>query len=485
MSVDVTFVIFGATGSLARTKLLPSLAKAVIDSGVAEHAVIGVGTTQRSDNDFEQIVRTSLEDAGVDPDCTERFLDGTIAYQAVGDPGSYIALGDRVRSIEEATDLSGNRVLYLAVPPSKLDTTIDGIAASGLDESPGWTRLVVEKPFGIDLETAETSTRAIHRVFNESDVYRIDHYLGKETVRNLLVFRFANALFEHTWNRSQIDSVEITVAESAGAQGRAAYYDESGAVRDMLQNHLTQLLTLVAMEPPVAMTADAIRTEKVKVLQSIRTVDPDDVVIGRYGKGMADGSPVDAYIDEPGVSDSSITPTFVAVRLFVDNWRWQGVPFYLRTGKMMSARTTQIIVRYARPPVCLVHAPEACPGHQNILMLRLQPEERFELLIDVKEPGDTLEVIQIPLSVRYDQILSDAPDAYQTLLTDVMGGDQTLFVRADEVEASWRLYEPILGRTDLTTYAPGTDGPEDAADMISTFPASWTPLGGPVPDSPG
>jgi glucose-6-phosphate 1-dehydrogenase len=485
MSPDVTFVIFGATGSLARTKLLPSLARAVIDSDVVNHAVIGVGTTHRSDEDFEQIVRTSLADAGIAQACAERFLDGTIAYQAVGEPGSFAALGDLVRTIEAESGLSGNRVLYLAVPPSKLDTTIEGIARSGLDTSDGWTRLVVEKPFGIDLETATRSNRIIHKVFSENDVYRIDHYLGKETVRNLLVFRFANALFEHTWDRGQIESVEITVAETSGAQGRAAYYDESGAVRDMLQNHLTQLLTLVAMEPPVAMTADAIRTEKVKVLQSARQINPNDVVIGRYGAGVVDSTSYDAYLDESGVSASSKTPTFVAVRMFIDNWRWQGVPFYLRTGKMMSARTTQIIVRYARPPVCLVHARDQCPGHQNILMLRLQPDERFELLIDVKEPGDTLEIRQIPLTVRYDDILADAPDAYQTLLTDVMAGDQTLFVRSDEVEASWRIYEPILARTDLVTYEPGTDGPDGSTDLISTFPNTWTPLAPSPPDLPG
>ena len=485
MTSDVTFVIFGATGSLARTKLLPSLARAVIGNGISNHAIIGVGTTNRSNEEFRDIVRASLDDAGIDLECAARFLDGTIAYQAVGGPGSYVSLGDLVHTIESETGLSGNRVLYLAVPPSKLDTTVDGIAESGLDTSPGWTRLVVEKPFGIDLATATESNRTIHRVFSEDDVYRIDHYLGKETVRNLLVFRFANALFEHTWGRGQIESVEITVAETDGARGRAAYYDESGAVRDMLQNHLTQLLTLVAMEPPVAMTADAIRTEKVKVLQSARPIDPDGVVIGRYGGGTFNGTSFDSYLDEPGVNDASITPTFVAVRMFIDNWRWQGVPFYLRTGKMMSARTTHIIVRYARPPVCLVHAPDACPGHQNILILRLQPDERFDLLIDVKEPGDTLEIIQIPLTVRYDDILADAPDAYQTLLTDVMEGDQTLFVRSDEVEASWSLYEPILDRTDLATYAPGTDGPDSTAELVSTFPMAWTPLSGPESDSSG
>jgi glucose-6-phosphate 1-dehydrogenase len=484
MTPDVTFVIFGATGSLARTKLLPSLARAVIDSGIEHHAVIGVGTTLRTDQDFAQIVRQSLNDAGIERPCADHFLEGTVAYQAVGDSGSFATLGDRVRSIEAAEGLSGNRVLYLAVPPSKLDATVEGIAQSGLDRSRGWTRLVVEKPFGVDLETATASNRMIHKVFSEDDVYRIDHYLGKETVRNLLVFRFANALFEHMWDRGQIESVEITVAESVGAQGRAAYYDESGAVRDMLQNHLTQLLTLIAMEPPVAMTAAAIRSEKVKVLQSARAIAPNDAVIARYDAGTVNGEPFSAYADEPGVDPQSTTPTFVAARLFIDNWRWQGVPFYLRTGKMMSARTTQIIVRFARPPVCLVHAPDTCPGHQNILTLRLQPDERFELLIDVKEPGDTMEIRRIPLTVRYDDILADAPDAYQTLLTDVMAGDQTLFVRSDEVEASWRLYEPILNRTDLATYAPGTDGPAIAGALISTFPMAWTPLSGPHTDLP-
>lgn len=476
MTPDVTFVVFGATGNLARTKLLPSLAKSVIDSGLSRHAVIGVGTTQRSREEFEQIVRTSIRDAGIDRTCRERFLEGTIVYQAVGDVGSYAALGDLVRTVEQEAGLKGNRVLYLAVPPSKLDATVDGIAESGLDESSGWTRLVVEKPFGIDLATAKRSNRAIHAVFSEDDVYRIDHYLGKESVRNLLVFRFANALFEHTWGRRQIESVEITVAETDGTRGRAQYYEESGAVRDMLQNHLTQLLTLVAMEPPVAMTADAIRTEKVKVLQSTRAIEPDDVVIGRYTSGTINGASVDAYVDEPGVKHASTTPTFVAVRLFIDNWRWHGVPFYLRTGKMMLARTTHIIVRYSRPPVCLVHEPDACPGHQNTLILRLQPDEGFELVIDVKEPGGTMEVRRIPLTVRYDDILSGAASAYETLLTDVIEGDQTLFVRADEVEASWQLYEPILARTDLAAYAPGTDGPDSAQDLISTFPKAWTPL---------
>jgi glucose-6-phosphate 1-dehydrogenase len=484
MTPDVTFVVFGATGNLARTKLLPSLAKAVIDSGLSHHAVIGVGTTQRSHEEFEQIVRTSIKDAGIDRTCMERFLEGAIVYQAVGDVGSYAALGDLVRKVEREAGLKGNRVLYLAVPPSKLDATVDGIAESGIDTSGGWTRLVVEKPFGIDLATAKRSNQAIHAVFSEDDVYRIDHYLGKESVRNLLVFRFANALFEHTWDRGQIESVEITVAEADGTLGRAQYYEESGAVRDMLQNHLTQLLTLVAMEPPVAMTADAIRTEKVKVLQSARAIEPHDVVIGRYTGGTVNGAPVDAYVDEPGVKEASTTPTFVAVRLFIDNWRWQGVPFYLRTGKMMSARTTHIIVRYARPPVCLVHAPDACPGHQNTLVLRLQPDEGFELVIDVKEPGDTMEVRRIPLTVRYDDILSSAASAYETLLTDVIEGDQTLFVRADEVEASWELYESILARTDLATYDPGTDGPGSAQDLISTFPREWTPLAGPLTASP-
>ncbi|NHZ70170.1 MAG: glucose-6-phosphate dehydrogenase [Proteobacteria bacterium] len=475
MTNSVTFVIFGATGHLSRSKLLPALANVVTACNIESHALVGIGSRHRTDEEFQELVRSSLEGAGLGQPCIDRFLDGTIRYRSVDEQESYRDLGDAIRDIETTGDLPGNRVLYLAVPPSQLDKTIDGIASGDLNHSDGWTRLVVEKPFGTDLATAERSNQLIHSGFSEENVYRIDHYLGKETVRNLLVFRFANALFEQTWNRNHIESIEITVAESAGVGDRAGYYDESGAVRDMVQNHLTQIMTLIAMEPPVSMDAPAIRSEKVKVLKAARSIGASDAILARYASAADGGSGV-GYLDEEGVSPRSTTPTFAAMRLFIDNWRWQGVPFYLRSGKRMSKRATQIVVRYRRPPVCLFHTDGNCPGHQNVLTLKLQPDEGFELLIDVKEPANDLAIAQIPLAVSYDEVLAAAPSAYETLLADVIEGDQTLFVRSDEVEASWQLFDPLLDETDIASYPAGTNGPADVDRLVTTHPGSWSAL---------
>lgn len=476
MTDAVTFVIFGATGHLSRTKLLPALARVVAAEGIPNHAVIGVGSRPRTDDEFQRLAAASMEADDVSPDASDRFTAGEFAYANVSDADSYVDLAASVAEIEKRRDLPGNRVLYLAVPPSKLDATIEGINECGLAEGRGWTRLVVEKPFGVDLESAVSSNAIIHRTFAENQVYRIDHFLGKETVRNLLVFRFTNSLFEQTWNRRHIESVEITVAESAGLDGRAAYFDESGTVRDMVQNHLTQILTLIAMEPPVRMDARSIHLEKTKVLNVVRPIADDDVVLGRYGPGVVNGESVDGYLDEPDVSDDSTTPTYAAIRMHIDNWRWHGVPFYLRTGKRMSRRTSEVVVRYLRPPVCLFHTEGTCHGHQNSLVLTLQPEEGFKLLFDVKQPGPDTAIGQIPLAVRYDDVLESAPQAYETLLADVVEGDQTLFVHAEEVEEAWRIYEPLLDRSDVHTYPAGSDGPESAQRLVVTHPGTWSAL---------
>lgn len=478
MTTDVTFIVFGATGHLGRTKLLPALARAVTAEGLTGHAVIGVGGRTRTQEEFVSLVAGSLDEAMVPAAVTNRFLSGSLSYRSVSDDASFTALADAISNVEEGAGLSGNRVLYLAVPPTKLDGVVEGISASGTHRGAGWTRLVVEKPFGIDLATARTSNAIIHRTFHEDQVYRIDHFLGKETVRNLLVFRFSNSLFEQTWNRRHIESVEITVAEDAGLDGRAVYYDESGAVRDMLQNHLTQILTLIAMEPPVKMDSASIHAEKVKVLDAVRNLGTEDSVLGRYVGGGPDGEAETSYLDEPGVPHDSITPTFAAVALNIDNWRWQGVPFYLRTGKRMSARVSEVTIRYLKPPVCLFHRDSECPGHQNVLKLRLQPDEGFSLLFDVKQPGPNTTIGQIPLTVSYRDLLENAAGAYETLLGEVIEGDQTLFVRSDEVEKSWEIYEPLLDHPDIDSYAAGTDGPESAEGLIMTDPGMWSDIAG-------
>jgi len=362
--------------------------------------------------------------------------------------------------------LPGNRVFYLALPPSAVGSTVESLGTTGLYRGAGWTRLVIEKPFGHDLVSARELNETIHRYFPEDEVYRIDHYLGKETVRNLLVFRFANSLFERTWNRDHIESVEITVAEQVGVGGRGRYYDESGAVRDMVQNHMTQLLTLVAMEPPVDMAPAAIRMEKTKVLKSITAVSPDDVLVGQ----------VTGYRDLDGIAADSTTATYAALRLSVDNWRWQGVPFLLRTGKQLAKRFTRITIRYRLPPVCLFHADGSCPGHQNLLYITLQPDEGFDLFFDIKEPGDPFTIGQIPLSVRYDDWLGELPDAYHTLLLDVMEGDQTLFVTGDEVEQSWRIYDNVLDPARVEFYEPGGTGPVDTDAFAAAAGTTWSAI---------
>ena len=460
------FVIFGGTGDLARRKLLPAFYRLLQRREFADTSkVLAVATRELSDDEYRELAKEALVAAGVDPDEAERWCWSCLSYQPIA-PG-FAALADRIGDIEEREGLPGNRVFYLALPPSVFDDTIEGLGSVGLHRGPGWTRVVVEKPFGRDLASARELNGLLHRWFDESQIYRIDHYLGKETVQNLLVFRFANTLFESVWNRDRVEAVQITVAESLGVEGRAGYFERAGIIRDIVQNHLLQVLSLVAMEAPVAMDASAIRDEKVKVLRSIYPVTADRVVRGRYVAGELAGVRVPGYLEEEGVAPDSMTETFAALRVEVDNWRWKGVPFYLRAGKRLPRKLTQVAVSFREPPVCLFDTDEACQVHANVLFITLQPDEGFDLWFDVKTPGEGFELHTQSLRFRYAEVFGELPGAYETLLADVLCGDQTLFVRADEVEEAWRILEPILDLSDPPEdYPAGSWGPKAADGLI-------------------
>jgi glucose-6-phosphate 1-dehydrogenase len=422
-----------------------------------------VGSSDLGDAGYRDFVKQSLRDAGIDN--VDAWCEDSVYFQRANraDP-SLGKLADKIAAIETKHRLPGNRVFYLALPPVAFPTVINAISKTGLNQSPGWTRLVIEKPFGHDLKSAQELNALVHRHFDERQIYRIDHYLGKETVRNLLAFRFANMLFETSWNRDRIDAVEITVAEFLGIGGRASYYDSAGVIRDMLQNHLTQLLALVAMEAPHSFDAEPIRDEKVQLLDAVRTIDLDEMTLGQYSAGSPNGEMVPGYREEERVPDDSQTPTYVSLKIEIDNWRWQGVPFYLRTGKRMPAKSSQIVIRFRPPPICLFHGKkDQCAEHQNVIKLILQPNEGFDLHFDVKSPGEALNLVEKRLRFTYADEFDELPDAYQTLILDIIQGDQTLFVRADEVEASWRLYDPVIEAAmnghRLHSYAAGTWGP--------------------------
>jgi glucose-6-phosphate 1-dehydrogenase len=363
----------------------------------------------------------------------------------------------------------------MSLPPRAFPPTAAGLGEAGLHRSEGWTRLVVEKPFGKDLATAQELNRLLHEHFQERQIYRIDHYLGKETVQNLLVFRLSNAFIESSWNRERIEAVQITVGEDLGVGTRAEYYDHAGALRDMVQNHLTQLLTLVAMEVPTSFSADAIRNEKIKVLHSLRPLRDENVVRGRYTAGNVRGELVGGYLDEPGVPADSRTETFIAMKMFVDSWRWQGVPFYLRTGKCMPHKTTQIAVRFRAAPVSFFEQYGCTADTHDVLTITLQPNEGFAFYLDIKRPGSPLRLERIPLRFHYDEHFEGTmPDAYQTLLLDVLNGDQTLFVHAEEVEESWRVYTPLIeSPPPVVDYAAGTWGPPEAESLAIPEKDLW------------
>ncbi|MGH2407294.1 MAG: glucose-6-phosphate dehydrogenase [Candidatus Limnocylindrales bacterium] len=492
-----TVVIFGATGDLTHRRLLPALVNLRRAGLLAPgSAVLGYARRPYTDEAYRAEMQKAVAEhsrMAIEPALWDDFAAGLFYQQGdFMDPAHYHALRQRLDEIDAQRGTRGNRLFYLATPPSAYVPIVQNLGRAGLDHESretGWARIVIEKPFGHDLASASSLNRVVLRVFKESQVYRIDHYLGKETVRNILVFRFANGIFEPVWNRRYIDHVQITVAEDLGIEGRGAFYEEAGAGRDILQNHMLQLLSLVCMEPPIAFEANALRDEKLRVL---RAIEPTwtaarvkaEIVRGQYTAGWAEGQRVPGYREEPEVAPDSERETFVALRLEVQNWRWADVPFYLRTGKRLPKRATEIAVQFKRPPLMLFRGVTSEP-EPNLLVLRIQPDEGILLRFAAKVPELSYEVRNVNMDFTYGtSFATEAPDAYETLILDALLGDPTLFTRSDEVEAAWQVVSPIeriwarsKGRAlAVHPYEAGTWGPAAADALIERDGRRWRRL---------
>jgi glucose-6-phosphate 1-dehydrogenase len=484
-------VLFGATGDLSHRKVFPALAQLWRTNLLPQDwMLIAVGRRPHNDEDFRaEIAATLAKNSRVplDPPVAEQFLEKIVYHQGdFADDKMFDKLKARIEGLPHEFGTTANVLFYLATQPSAFATIVAQLGRCGLDHelhNGGWRRVIIEKPFGRDLESARRLNREVGKVFRESQVYRIDHYLGKETVRNLMVFRFGNGIFEPLWNRRYVDHVQITMAEDIGVEDRGAFYEETGAARDVVQNHLLQLLSLVAMEPPATFEADALRDEKVKVFRAIppptRSGVAADVVRGQYGPGWIGAEAVHGYREEPEVDPQSETETFVAARFQVDNWRWSGVPFYLRTGKRLPKRATEIAIQFSDVPHRLF-ADAATNPEPNLLAIRIQPDEGILLRFGSKVPGLGLDIRTVTMDFTYGSAFaSDAPEAYETLLLDATLGDASLFTRADEVEAAWGIVTPILESwLDMPApafpdYAAGTWGPEMASFLIERDGRHW------------
>ena len=496
-----TLVIFGATGDLTKRKLVPALYALAVDGLLPERfTVIGAARSELTDDQFRAAMRdavTRFARLRLDEEVWSRFAEG-LRYASFSDRDGGL---DGVKRALEIADrergTAGNRIYYFAIPPSGFAQLAERLRHEGMsreEEGGGFHRMVVEKPFGRDFATARELNSALHSAFEEPQIFRIDHYLGKETVQNILVFRFANGIFEPIWNRRYIDHVQITVAETLGVEGRGSYYEETGALRDIIQNHVMQLAAIIGMEPPSNFEAETVRDEKVKLLRAIRPIHPDDALLhtirGQYAGGSVDGAPVPGYRDEPGVDPGSLRETFVAMKLDIDNWRWAGTPFYLRTGKRLPSRATEIAIQFRRVPHSPFAGHRAMPGGMpppdgiapNQLLLRIQPDEGITLRFGAKVPGQAMRIESVNMDFFYGSSFQRvSPDAYERLLLDCMLGDATLFAREDEVEEAWRVCTAILDgwrahppdRIHCPNYEAGTWGPAEADDFMRRDGREW------------
>ncbi|MEW5960850.1 MAG: glucose-6-phosphate dehydrogenase [Chloroflexota bacterium] len=476
-------VIFGASGDLTRRKLMPALFSLACEKLLPEQfAVIGVARSELDDDSFRQMIVQGIEaHSRLNPDECEILVDfaGKISYQRAqyDEPAGCLALKDRLDQIAQTWGKTVNCLFYLAIPPQIYPVVVEQLGKAGLAQQTGqcWRRIIIEKPFGHDLPSAMQLNRQIHEVFAESQVYRIDHYLGKETVQNLLVFRFANAIFEPLWNRNYIDHVQITVAEEVGLGNRAGYYDSAGVLRDMFQNHLLQLLTLTAMEPPAEFNAISLRDEKVKVLKAVRPIRAEDV-----GK-LTVRAQYRTYRDEQGVALRTETPTFAVLKLYIDNWRWRNVPFYLRSGKALADKVTEVSIQFRHVPHLMFPLPQGEQLPPNVLGLCLQPNEGMHLRFETKTPGAGMRTRSVDMTFLYEQDFgkNTLPDAYERLILDSLQGDAALFTRSDEIELAWSLIDPILAgwaarhAPTLAFYEEGTWGPGKADEFIQADGRIW------------